>query len=129
VETQVRDARVLVRARLRAGDQELQGEAVELEAVNGRARAGAGAALQAVSGAAGVQVRFELENASVVRVQDREYALVSAFASSPYLGRRPLSLSGAQPVEIDVESAAALAALKAVNRIVSLMLRLAAPKP
>jgi len=126
VETQARDARVLVRARLQGGGQELQGEAVELEAASGRARAGATAALQAVSGAPGLQGRFELESASVVRVQERDYTLVSAFASSPYLGRRPLLLAGAQPVDVDVESAAALAALKAVNRVVSLMLRLAA---
>lgn len=126
VETQARDARVLVRARLRSGGQELQGEAVELEAASGRARAGAAAALQAISGAANLQGRFELENASVVRVEDREYVLASILASSPYLGRRPLALAGAQPIEVDVESAAALAALKAVNRVVSLMLRLAA---
>lgn len=125
VETQARDARVLVRARLRAGTQELHGEAVDLEAAGGRARAGAAAALQAVSGAASLQGYFELENASVIRVQDRDYVLVSALASSPYLGRRPLSLAGAQQVEVDVESAAALAALKAVNRVVALMLRLA----
>jgi hypothetical protein len=125
IETQARDARVIVRARLRAGAQELYGESVDLEAASGRARAGAAAALQAVSGAANLQGRFELENASVIRVEDREYVLVSAFASSPYLGRRPLSLAGAQEVEVDVESAAALAALKAVNRVLSLMLRLA----
>jgi hypothetical protein len=126
VETQARDARVLVRTRLQVGSRELVGEAMELEAANGRARAGAAAALQAVNGAADLQGRFELENASVVRVLDRDYVLVSALASSPYLGRRPLSLAGAHPVELDVESAAALAALKAINRIVSLMLRLAA---
>jgi hypothetical protein len=126
VETQARDARVTVRARLQAGTQELYGEAVDLEAASGRARAGAAAALQAVSGAANLQGRFELENASVIRIEDREYVLVSAFASSPYLGRRPVALAGAQQVELDVESAAALAALKAVNRVLALMLRLAA---
>lgn len=124
VETQVRDARVLVHARLRVGDRELHGEAVELEAGNGRARAGAAATLQAVSGAAEAHGRFELENASVVRVFDRDYVLVSSFASSPYLGRRPLSLAGAHPVDVDVESAAALAALKSVNRVLALMLRM-----
>jgi hypothetical protein len=126
VETQARAARVLVRARLLAATQELLGEAVDLEAAGGRARAGAAAALQAVSGAATLQGYFELENASVIRVQDRDYVLVSALASSPYLGRRPLSLAGAQQVEVDVESAAALAALKAVNRVLALLLRLAA---
>lgn len=124
VETQVRDARVLVRARLRVGERELHGEAVELEAANGRARAGAAATLQAVSGAAAAHGRFELENASVIRVFDRDYVLVSSFASSPYLGRRPLSLAGAHPVDVDVESAAALAALKSVNRVLALMLRM-----
>jgi hypothetical protein len=124
VETQVRDARVLVRAELQAGPRQLQGEAVELEAANGRARAGAAAALQAVTHAADKHGRFELENASVVRVHERDYVLVSALASSPYLGRRPVSLCGAQLVDVDVESAAALGALKAVNRILALMLRM-----
>ncbi|HSJ15475.1 MAG TPA: hypothetical protein VK939_13720 [Longimicrobiales bacterium] len=128
VETQVRDARVLVRARLQAGERVLHGEAVELEATNGRARAGAAAALQAVTAAADKHGRFELENASVVRVLEREYVLVSALASSPYLGRRPLPLCGAQLVDVDVESAAALGALKAVNRILALMLRLGAER-
>jgi len=127
VETQARDARVLVRAKLRSGSRELLGESTELEGLIGRARGGAAAALQAVNGAAELQGRFELENVSVVRVQDRDYVLVSAYASSPYLGRRPLSLAGAHPVELDAESAGALAALKAVNRVVALMLRLAAP--
>lgn len=126
VETQVRDARVLVRAELQAGDRPLRGEAVELEAANGRARAGAAAALQAVTEAADKHGRFELENASVVRVLERDYVLVSALASSPYLGRRPLALCGAQLVDVDVESAAALGALKAVNRILALMLRMGA---
>lgn len=125
VETEVRDSRVRVRARLAASGRELSGEAVELEAVNGRARAGAAAALHAVSTAADVHGRFELEDATLVRALDRDYVLVSAFASSPYLGRRPLSLAGAHPVELDVESAAALAALKAVNRVLALMLRMA----
>jgi hypothetical protein len=123
VETQARDARVLVRTRLLSGGQELYGEAVELEAANGRARAGAAAALNAISGAADLQGRFELENASVLRVEDRDYVLVSALATSPYLGRRPLALAGAHPVEVDVESAAALAALKAVNRVAALLMR------
>jgi hypothetical protein len=126
VETQVRDARVLVRAQLQAGERELHGEAVELEAANGRARAGAAAALQAVTDAAEKHGRFELENASVVRVLERDYVLVSALANSPYLGRRPIALCGAQVVDVDIESAAALGALKAVNRILALMLRLGA---
>ena len=126
VETQVRDARVMVRAQLQAGERELHGEAVELEAANGRARAGAAAALQAVTDAAEKHGRFELENASVVRVLERDYVLVSALANSPYLGRRPIALCGAQVVDVDIESAAALGALKAVNRILALMLRLGA---
>jgi hypothetical protein len=39
------------------------------------------------------------------------------------MGRRPLPLVGAHPIEIDVESAAAFAALKAVNRVLSLALQ------
>jgi hypothetical protein len=80
------------------------------------------------------RARFEAEHIAVVAAFEREYVLVSVLASSPYLGRRPIPLVGAQPVEMDAESAAALAALKAVNRTISLVLRLpdsgaARPRP
>jgi hypothetical protein len=61
---------------------------------------------------------------TTVEAFGRSYVLVSVLASSPYLGRLPIPLAGAHPVEVDPESAAALAALKAVNRTLSLVLRL-----
>jgi hypothetical protein len=47
-------------------------------------------------------------------------------ASAPALGRQPLLLSGAKPLDEmeSVETAAALAALKAANRVIGLMVRL-----
>jgi hypothetical protein len=65
-----------------------------------------------------------VEHVSLVRAFERDYVLVTAMVSSPFLGRKPIPLVGAQPVEVDTESAAALAALKAVNRTLSLVLRL-----
>jgi hypothetical protein len=44
---------------------------------------------------------------------------VNVVGMSARTGRRPISLVGAQPVESDVESAAALATLKAINRMLA----------
>lgn len=68
------------------------------------------------------ELSFELDFASLVQALDGDYVLVSALGLSAQLGRRPLPLVGAHPVEGDVESAAALATLKAVNRVLSLAL-------
>lgn len=126
LESLVGDGRIVARARLLREDVELLGEASELAAGSGRARAGAAAALNAANRTIDGLGRFELDNASIVRVFEREVALVSVLASSPYLGRRPVSLAGAQPVEETDEAAAALAALKAINRTLSMMLGLGA---
>jgi hypothetical protein len=131
LETSIRDARVYVRVHLSWRGEEYSGEAAELDAGNGRVRAAASAALRAATAAAtgprsGVRpdpLRLELEFAAVVKALDRDYVLVSAFGASPLFGRRPLSLVGAQPLEGDEATAAALAALKAVNRVMGLRLR------
>lgn len=124
LESLVGDGRVVARARLIQESTELLGEASELAAGSGRARAGAAAALNAANRTIEGFGRLELDNASIVRVFERDVALVSVLLSSPFLGRRPVSLAGAQPVEETEEAAAALAALKAVNRTLSLLLRM-----
>lgn len=129
LESLVGDGRIVARARLVQEDMELLGEASELAAGSGRARAGAAAALNAANRTIDGFGRLELDNASIVRVFERDLALVSVLLSSPYLGRRPISLAGAQPVEETEEAAAALAALKAINRTLSLLLRLSDADP
>ncbi len=124
LESLVGDGRIVARARLLQHEDELLGEASELAAGSGRARAGAAAALNAANRTIDGWGRLELDNASIVRVFERDVALVSVLLSSPFLGRRPISLAGAQPVEETQEAAAALAALKAINRSLALLLRM-----
>jgi hypothetical protein len=115
--------RVQVRVRLELDAAVYEGEAEELEAGSGRARAGAEAALRAASVACGGRASFEVEAVSVVRVSDRGYVIVNALSTSPQLGRRPLSLAGAQELDPgEPELAGALAALKAANRVLALLL-------
>jgi len=126
-ENETADGRVVVRVKLAWEDSEYVGEAVELEAGSGHCRAGATAALRAANAACDGRAHFELEAATVVRALDRRYAMVTALASSPALGRQPLMLSGAKPVEElePLETAAVLATLKAVNRVLGLIIRMA----
>jgi hypothetical protein len=128
---EVLEGRVVVRIRLEWEGQEYAGEAVELAAGTGRVRAGATAALRAATAACVGRARIELEAASLVKAMGREYALVSALASAPALGRQPLLLSGAKPLDDlePLETAAALAALKAANRVIGMMLRLGGDHP
>jgi hypothetical protein len=123
ISTEAMESRVRVRVCLGLDEDELIGEAFGLDTAPARLRAVAAAALKAVDASCVGRARFEVEHTSVVRAFERDYILVNVLASSPYLGRRPVPLVGAQPVEMDAESAAALAALKAVNRTLSLMLR------
>lgn len=89
----------------------------------GRARAAATATLRSAADAPwNEELKLELDFASIVQALDGEYVLVSVLAMSTRLGRRPLALVGAHPVESDVESAAALATLKSINRVLSLAL-------
>jgi hypothetical protein len=134
IATDAADNRVRVRVSLEWGDEEIAAEAHGVDTAPARLRAVAAATLQAVNSTCVGRARFEAEHIAVVAAFEREYVLVSVLASSPYLGRRPIPLVGAQPVEMDAESAAALAALKAVNRTISLVLRLpdsgaARPRP
>lgn len=116
--------RMRIRVELRLDDETHAAEAVGLDTAPARLRAAAAATLKAVDRSCVGRARFEVEHVTVVQAFERDYVVVAALVSSPYLGRRPIPLVGAQPVEMDVESAAAFAALKAVNRTLSLILRL-----
>jgi hypothetical protein len=124
VSTEAMDGRARVRVKLELADGAHAGEAMGVDTAAGRSRAAATAALNAINETCVGRARFEVEHASIVEAFERSYVLVSVLVSSPYLGRRPISLVGAQTVELDDESAAVLAALKAINRTLSLVLRL-----
>jgi hypothetical protein len=125
VSTEAMDGRARVRVKLEHTDGTLTNEAVGVDTPAGRSRAAATAALTAVNETCVGRARFEVEHASVVDALERGYVIVSVLASSPFLGRRPVALVGAHPVELDDESASVLAALKAINRTLSLVLRFA----
>lgn len=120
-DSRVSSGRVIVVVELRDGDEQFTGEASELEAGSGRLRAGAAAALVAATAACAGRARFALDNASPVTAADRDYALVTSTVTSPALGRRVVTLSGAQEMADEPETAAALAALKSANRVLALM--------
>lgn len=122
VESEVRQQRIYVRCRLQHDGATYDGEAFELDAGAGRARAAVAATLKAVGVAAAGQLRLEIDAVSVVHAFDREYVLVSIMSGAPRFGRGLLQLTGAQPVEQDMESAAALATLKAINRVLAKVL-------
>lgn len=124
ITTEAMDNRIRVCVTLDLDGEEQLGESVGLDTGPARLRTVAGATLKAVDLTCVGRSRFEVEHIETVQAFGREYVLVSVLASSPYLGRRPIPLVGAQPVEMDAESATALAALKAVNRTLSLVLRL-----
>lgn len=117
LETQTRDGIVIVRVRLARGEDTVTGECCEVEVPQGRLRGAAAATLNAAAIATGDRIRFQLEGATAVRSFGREYVLVTVLASSEELGRRPLALFGAQPIEDMGEQAAVFASLKAINRV------------
>ena len=115
---------VVVTVRLEWQGRESTGEAEAVDTPVGRARAAASATLKSAANAEwNRELSLELDFASVVQALDGEYILVSVLGMSSRLGRRPLPLVSAHPIESDVETAAALGALKAINRILSVELR------
>jgi hypothetical protein len=122
VRAEVRDQRVRVITRLQSGETVFQGESNEIDLGVGRLRAAATATLRAAADASIDDVRLELEAVAVIKAFDREYVLVSVLAGSNALGRRLLQLAGAQPIEHDTETAAALATLKSINRVLAKVL-------
>lgn len=124
LESTVSSGRVRVGVSLAWRDRVSKGEAEAVDTQVGRARAAANATLaSAVSAPWSEDLNLELDFASIVQALDGEYVLVSVLGISGRLGRRPLPLVGAHPIESDVETAASLATLKAVNRILTLALR------
>ena len=118
LETQTREGTIVVRVRLNVRDNVVTGEAMELNAGPARLRASAAAALNAATHACAERIRFQLDAAQTIRAFGREYVLVNALASAAMLGRKPVPVVGAHPLEDDADHAAALAALKAINRLV-----------
>jgi hypothetical protein len=123
VETQTREGTVLIRVRLDLFGRAVSGEAVGIDIGTGRLRAAATATLNAASGACNQRIRFQLDGISPVRAFGREYVLVNVLASSSLLGRKPVPLVAAQPLEDDPDHAAALAALMAINRVFAFAFR------
>lgn len=120
IESTVERGRIEIAVTLDWRGQNYSGAAQEVETANGRARAAATATLRAAMAAAWEGLRLELDQVTVVPAVDQRFVLVSVLGLSPALGRKPLTLVGAQPVETDIEAAAALASLKSINRILSL---------
>lgn len=119
IETSLVGGQVSVQVRLGLGKEEFTGNASELHSEQGRLRAAAGAVLQATTQACGGAIRWELDGAALVRALERDYALIAVLAMSPRFGRQPLLLAGAHPAEDGLETAAALAVLKAANRVLA----------
>ena len=125
LESTTSSGQVQVSVRLAWLGEESTGKAEAVDTQMGRARAAATATLRsAIDAVWNDGLGLELDFASVVRALDGEYVLVSVLGmSGRRIGRRPLPLVGAHPVESDVETAAALATLKAINRILAVALR------
>lgn len=123
LESTTSSGHVTVSVRLEWQGTVAEGSAEAAETQPGRARAAATATLRAAMDAAGAaDLAFELDFASIVQALDGEYVLVSVLGMSSRLGRRPLPLVGAHAIESDVETASALACLKAINRVLSMAL-------
>lgn len=124
IESTTTSGNVTVNVRLEWEGVVSTGSANAVDTQPGRARAAATATLRSAGDAPWNDgLGLELDFASIVQALDGEYILVSVLAVSPMLGRRPLPLVGAQPVDSDMESAAALATLKAINRVLALALK------
>lgn len=123
LESTTTSGHVTVGVRLELQGDVSEGVADAVDTPPGRARAAATATLRSATEASwNHDLNLELDFASIVQALDGEYVLVSVLGMSSRLGRRPLALVGAHPVESDMESAAALATLKAINRVLALAL-------
>jgi hypothetical protein len=112
-----RDGRLAVHVRLRHGGVVFEGTDTQIDTPQALLRAGARALLDAATHAARGHGHFSLEEAAVVRAIGRDYVLLTVLARSPRFGRRPLALAGAHAVDEEIEVTAALASLKAINRV------------
>ena len=99
------------------------GEGIEVDVGMARLRAAASATLNAATFASDQKMRFQLDTAHAIKAFGRDYVMVAVLASSPLIGRKPVQLFGAQPLENDPDHAACLAALMAINRVAGLALK------
>jgi hypothetical protein len=125
-ETVRQGGRLTVTVQLGIGGEAFSGEDTQIDAPHGRLRSGARALLDAANRVCRDRGRFALEEVSYVRALGRDFALLTVIAHAPRLGRKALKLAGAQVVDGEEEVAAALAALKAVNRVLALVIEEAA---
>lgn len=124
LESTVGSGRVQVGVRLEWQGEVSEGNADGVDSHLGRARAASTAMLRSAVDAEWTEnLNLEIDFASVVQALDGEYVLVSVLGIGSRLGRRPLPLVGAHLIESDIETAAALATLKAINRVLGLSLR------
>lgn len=123
VDSATSQGRTQVRVRVSWRSEVYEGVAEEIEGGTGRLRATAAATLRAATAASGERIRLEFETVSVVQALGRDYALVTALAVSPLVGRHPLLLAGAHPLVAGEDTAAVLAALQASNRVLGLALK------
>jgi hypothetical protein len=119
LDTSLANGQVSVVARLGFAGEEFSGNGSGLDSDQGRLRATASAVLHAATLACKEKIRWELDGVAVVRALERDYVLVAVLAVSPRLGRQPLLLAGAHPAEDGLETATALAVLKAANRVLA----------
>jgi len=122
VESTSRDGKISVHVHVSWQGREFTGKGEELIGGSGRVRAAASATLDAAMQASGARLRLDLESASNVRALGREYVIVTVRATAAHLGRKPVTLVGAQPIEFDAETATALATLHALNRVLAPLL-------
>lgn len=93
------------------------GEATEVDSDHGLIQATAKATLAALQQACDQSIQLQVDAGSLVRAFERDYVLVAVLAGSPQIGRTPLLLSGAHPLEDGLEHATVLSTLKATNRV------------
>lgn len=117
VESTSRGGRIAVGITLSWRGEFFTGRGEDLVGGDGGIRAAARATLAALMLATDGRIRLDLESATRVRALGREYVVIASRASAQELGRRPMTLVGAQPIELDVETAAALATLQSLNRV------------
>lgn len=110
-------SRVTAHVAIGRGEERLEGEAVELDTENGRARAAARATLYAAEHA-GVNLALGLEGLQILDMFGRKYIAVSVEGA---IERRFAQLAGLVPIDPQrsPEEAAALAALHAIDRWVA----------
>ncbi len=109
-----------VKVTLVLGSNEMTGEAWEEKSERGWIKVAVRACLEALSLLISRQARISLVDAHVVRMKDRDIALVALWCT---IGREEHLLTGSCPVGTDEREAAIRATLDAINRKLPLLLK------